>query len=63
MFRCVHSGFEAFGRGAEIALRSFDFGASDVPCGEVVHAATLRPKSVAHLQQARRLIQVARLVE
>ena len=44
-------------RSMEVALRRFYFGASDIPRGQVVHAATLRPKSVAHLQQARRLIQ------
>ena len=34
-----------------------------VSCGEVVDATTIRPKSIAHLQHARRVIQFASLIK
>ena len=63
MLGCLYAGVEALGRSAEVALRRFDFGASYVSCGEVVDATTLRPKSIAHLQHARRLFQFASLIK
>ena len=63
MLCCFHTGVEALGRSAEVVLRRFDFGACYLSRGEVVHATTIRPKSIAHLQHARRVIQFARLIK